>query len=122
MYCVIKISVLLNIACVLNLFPFSLMLSWTALKSVTARLFVCLFCCCCSSCCSCCYNFFVGVLVVVLVVIIYFVDNLVMGTAHAEIKFPLTKNSYLSKLLPLKPGVTQNIALRASPVARNFGS
>lgn len=94
------------------------MLPWTALKSVTARLFVCLFCCCCSSC----YYFFVDVLVVVLVVIIFFVDNLVMGTAHAELKFPLTKSPYLSKVFPLKPGVTQNIALRASPVARNFGS
>ena len=42
------------------------------------------------------------------------------GTADAEIKVPSVENSELPKVLPLKPGVGQNIAMHASSTAMNF--
>lgn len=46
--------------------------------------------------------------------------NLRWGTADAEIKFPCAENPELSNVLYFKAGVVQNIALLASPAARNF--
>ena len=39
---------------------------------------------------------------------------------HAEIKVPSVENPKLSKVLSSKPGAGQNIAMHASPTARNF--
>ena len=41
------------------------------------------------------------------------------GTADAEIKVSSVENPELKGSLPLKPGVGQNIAMYASPFARN---
>ena len=41
-------------------------------------------------------------------------------TTDVEIKVPSVENSELTNVLPLKPGVGQNIATQASPTARNF--
>ena len=41
-------------------------------------------------------------------------------TADAEINFTFVENPELPKVLPLKSGVGQNIALNASPTARDF--
>ena len=42
-----------------------------------------------------------------------------MGTADAEIKVPYVEHRELTNILPLKPLVGQNIAIHASPTARN---
>ena len=42
------------------------------------------------------------------------------GTADAEIKVPSDEILELTNILPLKPGVGQNIAIHASPTARNI--
>ena len=43
------------------------------------------------------------------------------GTADAKIEVPPPiKNPELTNVLPFKPGVGQNIAMHASPAARNF--
>ena len=41
------------------------------------------------------------------------------GTADAEIKDHVLRNQS-SKVVPLKPGVAENIAMHASPIARDF--
>ena len=41
-------------------------------------------------------------------------------TAVAEIKAPSLENPKLTNVLPLKPGVGQNIATHASPTAKIF--
>ena len=42
------------------------------------------------------------------------------GTADAEIKAHSVESPELTNVLPLKPGVGQNIASDASPTARKF--
>ena len=42
------------------------------------------------------------------------------GTTDAEIKAPSVEKPELTNILPLKPGVCQNIATDASPTAENF--
>ena len=42
------------------------------------------------------------------------------GTANAEIKIRSSENSVLPKVLYVKPRLNHYIAMRASPVARNF--
>ena len=42
-------------------------------------------------------------------------------TTDAEVNVPSPKNSELLHMLSVKPGVDQNIALHASPIARNVG-
>ena len=42
------------------------------------------------------------------------------GTVDAEIKVPSVENPQLMNVLPLKPGVSQNIAMYALLTARNF--
>lgn len=41
------------------------------------------------------------------------------GTADSEIKAPSAENQELAKVHSFKPGVDQNIALHASPAAKN---
>ena len=41
------------------------------------------------------------------------------GTEDSEIKVPSVENPELTNCLSLKPGVGQNIAMHASPTARN---
>ena len=44
----------------------------------------------------------------------------VLCTAYAEIKISSVENTELTNVLPLKSGLGQNIAMHASPTARNF--
>ena len=50
----------------------------------------------------------------------FFVVVLQWGTADAEIKTPSVENPELTNVLLLKPGVEHNVAMHASPSARNF--
>ena len=43
-----------------------------------------------------------------------------MGTADAKNKVPSVENPELTNVLPLKPGVGQNLAVHALSTARNF--
>ena len=47
-------------------------------------------------------------------------SSLHWGTVAAELKAPFAENPELSKVLSSKPDVGQNIAMHASPTARNF--
>ena len=57
---------------------------------------------------------------VVVAVILLLLRHLQSCTADAEISVPSVENPELTNVLPLKPGVGQNIAVHASPTARNF--
>ena len=48
------------------------------------------------------------------------VYNSTVGTVPTEIKAPSAENPELTNVLPLKPGVSQNMAMHALPTARNF--
>ena len=50
----------------------------------------------------------------------FFFLNQEWGAADAEIKVPSVENPELANVLPLKPGVDENIAMHALPTARNF--
>ena len=49
-----------------------------------------------------------------------FVITTQCGTANAEIKITSVENPEMTKVLLLKPEVSQNITTHASPTAKNF--
>ena len=57
-----------------------------------------------------CYTFF------------FFSDDWQSGTTEAEIKVPSVENPELANVLPLNPGICQNIATHASPTANLISS
>ena len=62
----------------------------------------------------------VSIYIYIYVVVCSFVLSPHWGTADADITVPSVENPELTNVLRLKPGVGQNIAMHASPTARNF--